>query len=53
MDWKEIFKEGVELVLATYSEERNTDPEVKCAIIIEAKEIFDLHKVEVVAGGEN
>jgi hypothetical protein len=117
MSWKEIFKEGVELVLATYSEEsgphaivvasqgfvegklllsacqmrttlanlkndnrvaivamnsgkylrlkglveldgsgkyfeiakeRNTGPEVKYAIVIEAKEIFDLDKVEMV-----
>lgn len=117
MDWKEIFKEGVELVLATYSEEsgphaivvasqgfvegkllinacqmrttlanlkknnraavvamnsgkylrlkgtaelhdngkyfeiakeRNKGPEVKCAIVIAVKEIFDLDKIEVV-----
>lgn len=117
MDWKKIFKEGVELVLATYSEEngphaivvasqgfvegkllinacqmrttlanlekdnrvavvamnsgkylrlkgtaelhdsgkyfeiakeRNSGPTTKCAIIIEAQEIFDLDKVEVV-----
>jgi hypothetical protein len=117
MDWKKIFKEGVELVLATYSEEsgphaivvasqgfvegkllinacqmrttllnlekdnrvavvamnsgkylrlkgtaelhdsgkyfeiakeRNTGPTTKCAIVIEAQEIFDLDKVEVV-----
>ena len=119
MNWKEIFKEGVELVLATYSEEsgphaivvasqgfvdgkllinacqtrttlanleknnrvavvamnsgkylrlkgaaelhksgkyfeiakeRNTGPEVKCAIVIEAQEIFDLDEVEIVKG---
>jgi uncharacterized pyridoxamine 5'-phosphate oxidase family protein len=118
MDWKEIFKEGVELVLATYSEEsgphaivvasqgfargkllinacqmqttlanlkknnrvavvamnsgkylrlkgtaelhkdgkyfeiakeRNMGPATKCAIVIEAKEIFDLDKVEAVS----
>jgi len=118
MNWKEIFKEGVELVLATYSEEsgphaivvasqgfvddkllinacqmrttlanlekdnrvsvvatnsgkylrlkgtaelhdngkyfeiakeRNKGPATKCAIVIEAKEIFDLDKVEVVS----
>ncbi|MFA5871190.1 MAG: pyridoxamine 5'-phosphate oxidase family protein [Parcubacteria group bacterium] len=119
MDWKEIFKEGVELVLATYSEEsgphtivmmsegfigekllinacqtqttlsnlkkdnrvsvvamnsgkylrlkgtadlhdkgeyfeiakkrnKGTKFEVKCAIIIEVKEVFDLDKVEVI-----
>lgn len=30
------------------AKKRNTGPEVKCAIVIEAKEIFDLDKVEVV-----
>lgn len=118
MDWKEIFKEGVELVLATYSpesgphaivvasqgfvdgkllinacqmkttlanlekdnrvavvamnngkylrlkgtaelhtsgkyfeiaKERNKGPATKSAIVIEAQEIFDLDKVEVVS----
>ena len=117
MDWKKIFKEGEELVLATYSAEsgphaivvasqgfvedkllinacqmrttlanlkndnrvsvvamnngkylrlkgtaklhdsgkyfeiakkRNTDPSVKCAIVIEIKDVFDLDKVKVI-----
>lgn len=32
------------------AKERNTGPATKCAIVIEAKEIFNLDKVEVVKG---
>lgn len=46
----ELHKDGKYFETA---KERNKGPATKCAIVIEAKEIFDLDKVEVVVGDSN